>query len=230
MSFEQIGNDSGESNKSRNARRIYHTAADRQKIEIGAKAILRANQIQSEIDERERRFIQQKKLDSVGVYTERRSALMLISSVILIAGLSLLLGLLVIVMSWANQSFVTDSALQTGYSDQIQWCTIAGVVLLAWLSVHRYMLWSMDYLMVDLQRIRRFRKAVWYFGVTKIDFQAPTHSATCEETQSVLQEFLMKFGIKASTVTIDTEKQRDEIVHDMTYVKNAEHLAMIINA
>lgn len=230
MSFDQIGSNPGETNKSRNARRIYQTADDKKKIEIGARAILRANEIQSERDDQERRFIQQKKLEAVGLYVERRSALMLISSIVLIVAISILLAIVVAGLSWVNETFTTDVELQTGYRSQIQWCMTIAIVMLLWFSIHRYLLWSMDYLMVDLQRIRRQRKAIWYFGVTKIDFQAPTHSANCQESQSVLESFLMALGINASTVTIDTEKQRDEILHDMKYVKNAEHLAMIINA
>lgn len=192
---------------------------------VNANAILekRAQEKASE-KERERRA-------AIGVYAERRSKLSLA-----LAWSRLTIGVLLAVgigmgYPFALQQLLVDMPDEVARISEIaRWVVGCVIVCGLVLAVRSYLTWSRDVLYADAERVGRRRLPVWWLGITKVDFEVKQSTASCDVTQSLFESAIRSIGVSSSTVTIETPLQRDEVLHDMKYVKDANRLSAIIQA
>lgn len=179
--------------------------------------------------------LRQERQAKIGFYKSRRDKLMLFYSFALLFGKVLIVTLIFTVVYLSMLYFVQDdAALLATYLVQFLWAVIAMVIVLGWHVVHTYLLWSTDWIYADINEVYRHRNGVWFFGIRKLHVSIipKVHRPVCTVEQSKLEQALEEnlHLASSSTVTIDTDADRDKLMHDMKYVRQGHLLKEIIDA
>lgn len=231
MSDESAGDGDHGTNSSRRLRSDELSAEDVRQVELGALSLLRAQQIQSQLDAEKKAAAEALRRSQVGVYSERRSLLMLVIEYLkLVVFIALATAAYFGIRQLLTFGYTSKPEVLGRYVDQLNGGVVAFVVLMAWLVLRIYHLWARDIIYADVDHVRRSRAPMWYLGILKISFQVETKEARCNPEPTNFETAVKNLGFDASTVDIDTMIQKDEPLHNLKYVKNADRLETIINS
>lgn len=204
---------------------------DRRQIELGALSILRAQEIQNRKDAQDRKKAQKLLRSQVGVYNERRSLLMLVIEYLkLLVFVMFVIALYFGLKYFLAYAYASNQELIGRYESQLIVGMVMFVILIVWLVLRAFNMWSRDFIYADLDRVRRTRQPIWYLGILKISFEVKTKETRCNLKPTNFETAIKSIGVDASTVDMDTIIEHDEPIHNLKYVKNAERLEAIINA
>lgn len=231
MSNDTAENSEYGTNRSRRLRSEELSAEDSHQVELGALSILRAQEIQREKDNEAKQIADAQLRSQVGVYNERRSMLMLVIEYLkLIAFIAVAVAAYIGIRHLLKYAYATKPEILTTYLGQLNGGIIAFVILFAWVALRIYNLWSRDVIYADIDRVRRSRKPAWYLGILKISFEVKTKETRCNVEPTNFETAIKNLGFDASTVDMDTLIERDQPIHNLKYIKDADRLEEIINS
>lgn len=207
------------------------SAEDLHQIEIGARTILRAQEIQAHRDQELHLLAEAEKRSQVGVYNDRRSLLMPMTDYVKLLGFIIFAVVLYFFLhAFLKLVYANKPQLLVSYEGQLTFVVVAFLIMLTWLVARIYYFWALDYVYADVNHVRRTRRPIWYLGIRKISFEVPTKTARCNNEPTNFEIAICKIGFDASSIDIDTNIDRDEPLHDLKFIKDADRLESIINS